>query len=81
MRDFLQRISSRKFLTALSVQIAVIASMIWRPEMEQQWSEAAMKVAELIVLLLVALGYAKIEAAVDASQGSKPDLTQSDRRY
>lgn len=66
MRDFLERISSRKFLTALAVQIASVAA-IFRPEQEQTLLTAAVRIAALATLLLAAMGYGKIEAAVDAA--------------
>ena len=64
MRSFLQRISSRKFLTALAVQAAAIAALFW-PEKESTLNAAAVRIAALVTLLLAALGYGKIEAAVD----------------
>ena len=67
MRPFLQRISSRKFLTALAVQIASVAALFW-PAQEQSLQTAAIRIAALATLLLAALGYGKIEAAVDAER-------------
>ncbi len=65
MRSFLQRISSRKFLTALAVQVAaVVALFTVKPESELV--DAAIRIAALATLLLAALGYGKIEAGVDA---------------
>ncbi|MHC4981559.1 MAG: hypothetical protein ACYTF6_00110 [Planctomycetota bacterium] len=64
MRSFLQRLSSRKFLTALAVQIASVAALFW-PQHEQTIHTAAVRVAALFTLLLAALGYGRIEAAVD----------------
>jgi len=68
MRSFLQRISSRKFLTALAVQAASVAAIFW-PQHEQTLATAAIRLAALATLLLAALGYGKIEASVDASLG------------
>ena len=65
MRSFLQRISSRKFLTALAVQAAALAALFW-PQHESGISEAAIRIAALAAMLLAALGYAKIEAAIDS---------------
>jgi len=67
MRSFLQRISSRKFLTALAVQVASIAAIFW-PREESTIETAAVRIAALITLLLAALGYGKIEAGVDSLQ-------------
>ncbi len=64
MRSFLQRLSSRKFLTALAVQIASVAALFW-PHYESAFAESAIRIAALITLLLAALGYGKIEADVD----------------
>jgi len=65
MRSFLQRISSRKFLTALAVQAAAVVALFW-PENESTLNAAAVRIAALMTLLLAALGYGKIEAGVDA---------------
>ena len=72
MRSFLQRISSRKFLTALAVQAASVAAIFW-PQHESTVETAAVRVAALITLLLAALGYGKIEAGVDAICASGKD--------
>jgi len=69
MRSFLQRISSRKFLTALAVQVASVAAIFW-PQHEQTLATAAIRLAALATLLLAALGYGKIEASVDAEKSS-----------
>ncbi len=66
MRSFLERISSRKFLTALAVQIASVAAIFW-PQHESTIENAAFRIAALATLLLAAIGYGKIEAQVDAS--------------
>ncbi|MCK4277305.1 MAG: hypothetical protein KAX78_12365 [Phycisphaerae bacterium] len=65
MRSFLQRISSRKFLLALAVQIASVAALFW-PEHESMITNSVVRVAALVTLLLAAIGYGKIEASVDA---------------
>lgn len=70
MRSFLQRISSRKFLTALTVQIASVIAL-FQPERESTLETAAIRIAALITLLLAALGYGKIEAAVDGQAGAR----------
>ncbi len=67
MRSFLQRISSRKFLTALAVQIASVVAL-FRPEDAETLETAAVRIAALATLLLAALGYSKIEAVVDANR-------------
>jgi len=67
MRTFLQRISSRKFLVALATQIASVIAIFF-PEHESTLESAAIRIAALATLLLAALGYAKIEAAVDVSK-------------
>ncbi len=66
MRSFLQRISSRKFLTAFAVQVAAVAAL-FRPEHESTFQTAAVRIAALAIMLLAALGYGKIEASVDAN--------------
>jgi len=67
MRSFLERISSRKFLTALAVQIASVAALFW-PQHETAISNSAVRIAALATLLLAALGYGKIEADLDAAK-------------
>ena len=66
MRSFLERISSRKFLTALAVQAASVAAIFW-PGQDSTLESAAVRIAALITLLLAALGYGEIEASVDSS--------------
>jgi hypothetical protein len=67
MRSFLERISSRKFLTALAVQVASVVA-IFQPERAETLTDAAIRIAALVTLLLAAIGYGKIEAAVDAEK-------------
>jgi len=64
MRPFLERISSRKFLTALAVQAGAVAAIFW-PQYASAFNEAAVRIAALVVMLLAAFGYARIEAAID----------------
>ena len=73
MEKFLKRISSRKFLVAVAVQIASVAAIFW-PQHEATISTAAVRIAALATLLLAAIGYGKIEAALD----SNPDVTRPD---
>ena len=67
MRPFLQRISSRKFLTAVAVQAAAVVALFW-PEHESELTEAATRIAALAALLLAAFGYGGIEAGVDRAE-------------
>lgn len=71
MRPFLERISSRKFLTALAVQIGATAALFW-PHHGTVIGAAAVRIAALLTLLLAGLGYGKIEAAVDAAAAPTP---------
>lgn len=71
MRNFLQRISSRKFLTALVVQAASVVALFY-PEQESTIETAALRIAALATLLLAAIGYGKIEAGIDSAKGNKP---------
>jgi len=75
MRSFLDRISSRKFLTALAVQAASVAAIFW-PQEESTFETAAVRIAALAALLLAALGYGRIEASVDAA--GKPGPGEDD---
>lgn len=71
MRSFLERISSRKFLTAFAVQLAGLVALI-RPGQADQLSDAAVRIAALIVMVLAALGYGKMEAALDSAANNDP---------
>ncbi len=71
MRNFLQRISSRKFLTALAVQAAAVTALFY-PQQESTIETAALRIAALATLLLAAIGYGKIEADLDSAKGNKP---------
>ena len=72
MRSFFERISSRKFLTALAVQAAAVLALFW-PESESTFSTAAVRIAALAAMVLAALGYGKIEADIDSCNASKQD--------
>ncbi len=71
MGSFMQRISSRKFLTALAVQVASVVALFY-PQHESAITSAAVRIAALAALTLAALGYAKIEASLDG-QAPPPD--------
>ena len=76
MRSFLKRISSRKFLSALAVQIASVAALFW-PQHESTLSTSAVRIAALATLLLAAVGYGKIEAEVDAAHEPRRERRQN----
>ena len=69
MRSFLQRLSSRKFLTALAVQVASVAAIFW-PQQQESVESALLRIAALVAMLLAALGYGQIEAGVDSRLGT-----------
>jgi len=71
MRSFLERVSSRKFLATLAVEIAAVAALFY-PQETSAINEAAVRIASLVTLLLAALGYGKMEAALDAGRASTP---------
>jgi len=70
--DFLIRVSSRKFLTALAVQIVAVIA-IFAPEQENELLDAAMRIVGLVVLLLAAIGYGRIEGAIDVANKPAAD--------
>lgn len=72
MRGFLQRISSRKFLTVLAVQVAGVLALFW-PTQQDALNSAAVQIAALVTMLLAALGYGTIEAAVDRKTAGTAD--------
>lgn len=67
MRSFLERISSRKFLTAIAAQVAGLVALLY-PSLAGQSNAVAVQIAGLAVMLLAAFGYGAVEAAVDAAQ-------------
>ena len=73
MKTLLTKLSSRKFLTALAVQIVAVVA-IFAPQQEQAMTDAAMRITGLVVLLLAALGYGAVEASVDKARagGDEP---------
>ena len=77
MRSFIERLSSRKFLAVLAVEIAAVVAL-FRPQDTSAINEAAIRIAALATLLLAALGYGKMEAALDARQVSTPVDGQED---
>ena len=66
MEHFLKRLSSRKFLAALAVQVAAVVALFW-PAQESDIVTASIKIAALVTLLLAGLGYGKIEASIDGN--------------
>ena len=70
MNHFLKRISSRKFLVALSVQIAAVAAL-FKPGSGEAFEQAAVQIASLVTMLLAALGYGKIEGNIDKNNSNK----------
>ena len=71
MRGFWQRLGSRKFLTAVAVQVAGVLALFW-PARQEAMLAAAVQIAGLAAMLLAALGYGQIEAAVDRQAGMPP---------
>ena len=70
MRKFLTRLSSRKFLIALAVQVASVAALFW-PGRAELLETTAVRVAALAAMLLAALGYGAIEASVDRARPTR----------
>jgi len=64
MNAILTRLTSRKFLTTLIVQVAAIIALFW-PDKADAITATATNIAALTAMLLSALGYATIEASVD----------------
>ncbi len=70
MRSFLRRISSRKFLTALAVQVAAVVAL-FLPDRASALETAAVRIAALAALVLAGLGYGRIEADLDAKNPAR----------
>ena len=56
MKSFLQRISSRKFLTALAVEVAAVVALFTPADDASELEAAAVKIAALVVMMLAAFG-------------------------
>lgn len=70
MDSFLKRISSRKFLTAIAVEIAAMIAL-FAPQVADVANEGALRIAALATMLLAALGYGAVEAAVDKAKAGE----------
>ncbi|MDD4892079.1 MAG: hypothetical protein PHU85_19325 [Phycisphaerae bacterium] len=66
MRPLLKRLSSRKFLTTLAVQIAGLA-VLFAPGHAEAIASAAERIAAIVAMVLVALGYVNAESKLDAA--------------
>jgi hypothetical protein len=64
MRSFLTRISSRKFLATLAVQVAGLV-VLFAPANGEAITAAAERIAAIAALLLSALGYVDAESRLD----------------
>ena len=65
MRPFLKRISSRKFLATLAVEVAGLI-VLFAPGHREAVFAAAEHVAAIAAMLLAALGYVRAEGNLDA---------------
>lgn len=70
MDSFLKRISSRKFLTAITVEVAAMIAL-FAPQVADVANESALRIAALATMLLAALGYGAVEAAVDKAKAGE----------
>lgn len=70
MNSFLQRISSRKFLVALAVEVAAVVALFTPADDASQLEAAAVKIAALVVMMLAAFGYGIAEAGVDKARAN-----------
>ena len=70
MRSFLSRISSRKFLTTLAVEVAALI-VLFAPAHERAVVSAAEHIAAIAAMVLAALGYVNAETRLD--QGGRED--------
>lgn len=79
MKEFLGRISSRKFLVAFAVQIAGLIALI-KPEWTEQANLIAVQVAGIAAMILAALGYMAIEGSIDKANATTQQFIIDDRR-
>ena len=80
LRNFLLRLTSRKFLAALSVIVAC-ACAVFHPEQIVTMYTVILRIAAMVVMLLAAIGYAFVEASVDKAHrrdGHGEDTTDMD---
>jgi len=64
VRSFLTRISSRKFLTTLAVEVAALI-VLFAPDQADTVTAAVEHVAAIVSMTLAALGYVSAEARLD----------------
>ncbi len=67
MKDFLSRISSRKFLTTAFVEIAAIVAL-FKPSIASEANEGAVRLAAIIAMVLAALGYGIVQGTIDKNK-------------
>ena len=71
MQDFLRRLASRKFLLALAAFVgAICATFI--PQYKDQVVQAVSMIGGSFLAVLIALGYIRAEASIDASDQQRP---------
>lgn len=73
MKSFLERISSRKFLIAVAVQVAAVAALFW-PDKQSAINDASVQIAALAAMVLAAFGYGKINVD-ETKQASQTDVS------
>ncbi len=70
MRNLLTRLSSRKFLTTLAVEVAALI-VLFAPGQEETVMAAARHIAAIAAMVLATLGYVRAEADVDRDAGDR----------
>ncbi len=70
-RSFLSRISSRKFLTTLAVEVAALI-VLFAPGQGSTIAAAAEHVAAIAAMVLAALGYVAAEGRLDEAAQRDP---------
>ena len=71
------RWTSRKFLLALSAQIAALLVLLW-PQRQSEIMQITQSLAALVVMVLTALGYIHAETSLDHANMSSANPSAKD---
>ena len=64
MKDFLKRLTSRKFIAASAVEVAALVAL-FNPGIEGTVESTIVRVGAIAAMVLVALGYIVVEGNLD----------------
>ena len=67
MENFLTKLTSRKFLAALAAEVAGLLALTAWADLGDPIAEGIVRVGTILGMLLLAIGYIKAEASIDAA--------------